>query len=51
MTIDRPLLNIQGLVPIQESYGGDVREPLGELAKHPLLGLLELYKRGVELLD
>jgi len=41
----------QGLVPIQESYGGDVSEPLGELTKHPLLGLLELYKSSVELLD
>jgi len=28
-----------------------VSEPLGELAKHSLLGLLELYKRSVELLD
>ena len=44
-------LDLKGLVPIRESYGGDVSEPLGELTKHPLLGLLELYKRGVELLD
>ena len=36
---------------MQESYGGDVSEPSGELTKHPLLGLLELYKRSVELLD
>lgn len=46
-----PKLHSQCLVPIRESYGGDVSEPLGELTKHPLLGLLELYKRGVELLD
>jgi hypothetical protein len=47
-----PMLTFRflGLVPIRESYGWDVSEPSGELTKHPILGLLELYKRTVELL-